>query len=197
MTTPVGAQTGGTTHRLFFALWPDDTTRESIAAAAATLRADFPAGRWIPAARYHLTLQFLGTFAALPAALIDSACAAAARVRAPEAVINLDRIGSFPRRPRLWWMGSRHPEALLPLWESLTNELVGQGVEVGSTPLIPHVTLVRGADRAPPDDIQVLPLVWSARHFALIHSGTGVDTSYEVLRQWPLQGAVGPLPHKG
>lgn len=199
MTAPVATSraTDGSTHRLFFALWPDKTTRGRIAAVAAQLRAHGPSGRWIPAARYHLTLQFLGTYPGYPAALAEAACAAAARVRSPETAITLDRIGSFPRRPRLWWLGSRHPEPLLPLWESLTGELLAEGVEVDTTPLVPHVTLVRGAGRAPPPDAAVRPVVWRVAHFALIHGESGDGTTYDVLRQWPLESVAGSHAGRG
>ncbi|MDQ3269749.1 MAG: RNA 2',3'-cyclic phosphodiesterase [Pseudomonadota bacterium] len=177
---------GGGTHRLFFALWPGEATRGQIAALAAQLRACRPGGRWIPAERYHLTLQFLGTYRHLPAPLVEAACAAGAQVGSPETTIALDRVGSFPDRPHLWWLGCEQAEPLLPLWECLTRTLAAHGVPTAPAPLVPHVTLVRGANRAPPADATVAPVVWRIGHFALVHSESGAATIYHVLRRWPL-----------
>lgn len=173
-------------HRLFFALWPDDTTRIAIAAAAARLRTRAQGGRWTAADRYHLTLQFLGTHSQLPDSLVQAACAAAGGARAPGFSITLDRIGSFRTRSQLWWLGCQRPEPLLPLREVLTRSLEDHSVPVASGPFVPHVTLVRGAGRRPPRDTGLVPIVWPVLRFALIHSQSGARDPYRVLGDWPL-----------
>ena len=173
-------------HRLFFALWPDDATRIAIAAAAARLRTRAQGGRWTAADRYHLTLQFLGTYSQLPDSLIQAACAAAAGARAPGFSITLDRIGSFRTRSNLWWLGCQRPEPLLPLREVLSRSLENHGVHVASGPFVPHVTLVRGAGRRLPRDAGLVPIVWPVLGFALIHSESGARDPYRVLGDWPL-----------
>ena len=173
-------------HRLFFALWPDDATRVAIAAAAARLRTAAHGGRWTAADRYHLTLQFLGTWSRLPDSLVQAACAAAAGARAPGFSIVLDRIGSFRTRSNLWWLGCQRPEPLLPLREVLNRSLESHGVPVASGPFVPHVTLVRGAGRRPPRGASLVPIVWPVIGFALIHSESGARDPYRVLGHWPL-----------
>lgn len=173
-------------HRLFFALLPDDATRTAIAAAAARLRTSGSGGRWIAADRYHLTLQFLGTWSRLPDSVVQAACAAAAGARAPGFSIALDRIGSFRTRSNLWWLGCQRPEPLLPLREVLSRSLENHGVHVASGPFVPHVTLVRGAGRRPPRDASLVPIVWPVIGFALIHSESGARDPYRVLGDWPL-----------
>lgn len=178
-------------HRLFFALWPDDATRIAIAAAAARLRTHAQGGRWTAVDRYHLTLQFLGTWSRLPDALIRSACAAAASARAPGFSITLDRVGSFRTRSHLWWLGCQRPEPLLPLREVLARSLEDHGIAVASGPFVPHVTLVRGAGRRPPRDARLLPIVWPVLGFTLIHSESGAPEPYRVIGNWPLTAAAG------
>ena len=173
-------------HRLFFALWPDDATRIAIAAAAARLRTRAQGGRWTAVDRFHLTLQFLGTHSQLPEALIQAACAAAASARVPGFSITLDHIGSFRTRSHLWWLGCQRPEPLLPLREVLARSLENHGIPVASVPFVPHVTLVRGAGRRPPRDARLVPIVWPVLGFSLIHSESGAREPYRVLGDWSL-----------
>jgi len=173
-------------HRLFFALWPDDATRVAIAAAAARLRIRAHGGRWTAVDRYHLTLQFLGTWSQLPDSLVHAACTAAAGVRAPGFSITLDCIGSFRTRSHLWWLGCQRPEPLLRLREVLMGALENQGVPAAPAAFVPHVSLVRGARRPPPRDAGIVPIVWPVHGFALIHSESGARDAYRVLDNWPL-----------
>lgn len=174
------------THRLFFALWPDDATRAAIASAAARMRSRLPGGRWIPAARYHLTVHFLGTYRTLPHSLVDCACSAAASARAPGFSLALDRVGSFRARSQLWWLGCHNHDPLLPLRAALTRSLQTHDLPVAPAAFIPHVTLVRGARRPPPVEAGVVAIVWPVSSFALIHSEAGTRDAYRVVGQWPL-----------
>lgn len=173
-------------HRLFFALWPDDAVRVAIAAAAARMRPCLPGGRWIPAARYHLTLHFLGTYRTLPTSLVDAARHAAASARAPGFSLVLDRVGSFRTHSHLWWLGCQAPDPLVPLREVLARSLQDNDLPVAATPFIPHVTLARGARRPPPADAALAPIVWPVTCFTLIHSQAGAREAYRVVGQWPL-----------
>lgn len=179
------------THRLFFALWPDDATRLAIATVAARLRAISPAGRWIPAARYHLTLQYLGTSGSAPLALIDAASAAAERVRTPGFPLTLDRLGSFRTRSYLWWLGCGLGAPLHRLSDELAKALASHGVPVSTSPLVPHVSLLRGAGRPPPVGAEVMPVQWPVSSIVLVHSHAGADAGsgqvYDLVGHWPLR----------
>ena len=175
-------------HRLFFALWPDDATRIAIASVAAQLRTHARGGRWTAADRFHLTLPFLGTYRHLPTALVDSALAAAADVRTPGFAIALDRVGSFRTRSHLWWLGCE-AGPLLPLYSLLAHAMAGFDVPCPPATFVPHVTIVRGAARPPPPDVTVPPVVWPVNSFALIHSESGARNAYHVVGQWPLEAA--------
>lgn len=174
----------GSTHRLFFALWPGEDVRHAIAARAGDFDAACaPGGRAVVPQRYHLTLQFLGSFAGLPEATVEGAIAAGERVHAPEFTLLLDRIGSFERN-RVWWLGCDPSPGLLHLRGELGRALAAAGLRTDATPFVPHVTLGRGQlPRLRPRAID--PLSWPLRDFVLVDSATGAP-AYRIVRRWPL-----------
>lgn len=188
----IGVPAPGTRiHRLFFALWPGDGLRQRIADTAARLQHEHaPDGRRIGAHRYHLTLQYLGDFDALPPSLVDQAQAAAATVDGRAFELLLDRAGSFRNASIPWWLGTDvMPEGLRELWEGLGVALARAGIRARSgRELVPHVTILRDARRALPITA-VTPLPWAVESFVLIHSELGAHSAYTVLGQWPLRQA--------
>jgi len=88
------------TRRLFFALWPDQATRQALVRATrkAVRRAG---GRPVPPHNYHITLAFLGN---QPSALFDEIVAAGRRVTASPMELCLDTFHCWPR-PRVFWFG--------------------------------------------------------------------------------------------
>ncbi|MBF6024657.1 RNA 2',3'-cyclic phosphodiesterase [Lysobacter niastensis] len=173
-------------HRLFFALWPDDTLRAGIDEVARELmqRHD-PGGRLLSAARYHMTLQFLGDFNPLPPSLIGDACAAADTLQLPPFDMTLDCAGSF-HGSHVWWLGTQHrPPELLRLWDEMGIALARAKVPVKphGQAFAPHLTILRNVRRfiAPEP---VAPLPWRVDAFVLVDSRPGRD--YEVVRRWPL-----------
>lgn len=158
-------------HRLFFALWPDATLRRRIAATATQVEAEHaPGGRPLEPERYHITLQFLGEFSPLPAALVESACEAGGRVAFEPFDLVLDQVGSFPGS-RVWWLGcSDMPRALQTLHDALGLELATSAVAVKAHPrFTPHLTIRRNVRRQIPQR-PVMPLTWQVRGFVLIDS---------------------------
>jgi 2'-5' RNA ligase len=175
------------THRLFFALWPGDDVRRAIGARAAEVAlACAPGGRPSAPARYHLTLQFLGTFKPLPEALVERAVAAADGVRAQAFSLVLDRVGSFERN-RVWWLGlDAAPPGLRSLHERLGVALAASGLSPAedAARFIPHLTLGRKLQqRLQPRAID--PLDWPVRDFVLVDSAAGAP-DYRIVRRWPL-----------
>lgn len=176
-------------HRLFFALLPDASTRERIAATATAVQAQHEGGgRLIGAHRYHLTLQFLGDAHEFQADRAQAAQAAGAEVMAQAFQLRLDRVGSFRNRSIPWWLGSEQtPARLQALFDRLGVALAKRGVRVeGGHSLTPHVTIVRDAAAPvhPPQAINAID--WWVSDFALIHSQLGARNAYTVLGQWPL-----------
>jgi 2'-5' RNA ligase len=175
-------------HNLFFALWPDDTTRAQMAAAAERLQRDHPMqGRWIKSPRYHLTLQFLGEHAVLPTDLVANARAAAADVRAPAFELRLDRIGSFAKA-RACWLGCAQPsDGMSMLFDQLGAALRANGCGiVGGKQLVPHVTVLRDAEHALDSPLKPA-LRWPVDEFVLIDSQTQPFAPYRILGRWPLR----------
>lgn len=180
-------------HRLFFALWPGDELRQRIADTAARLQHErAPGGRRIGMHRYHLTLQYLGEFDALPPSLVDHARSAAAAVRMAPFQLVLDRAGSFGNASVPWWLGTEAmPDGLRALWDGLGVALARAGVRVrvrSGKALVPHVTILRDA-RQPLPSTAIAPLPWAVESFALIHSKLGARSAYTLLGQWPLRQA--------
>jgi len=178
---------GAQMHRLFFALWPDDAVRARIAESAASVLSEHaPGGRALKLERYHMTLQFLGDFLPLPAALIEDAQAAAAALRSPAFELVLDEVGSF-RGANVWWFGPRHvPDALRALYDALGQSLEAHRVPVKpSASFVPHLTVQRDVRRhvahAP-----LPPLAWPVREFVLVDSQPGRGTPYELIGRWSL-----------
>jgi len=175
------------THRLFFALWPDEDVRRAIAERAAEVAlTGAPGGRPSAPERYHLTLQFLGTFKPLPAALVEGAIAAADSVRAQAFSLVLDRLGAFERN-RVWWLGTDAASpGLRSLFERLGVALAATGLPPAedATRFVPHVTLGRKLQqRLQPRAIDPLP--WPVRDFVLVDSAAGAP-AYRIVRRWPL-----------
>lgn len=175
----------GEIHRLFFALSPDAAVRDQIAEAAAALRvAHTPRGRWINEQRYHLTLQFLGDFNALPRDDVAAAKQAASQVQVPAFDLPLDRVGGFANS-HVWWLGcATMPDGLQRLWAALGLALAKAGVRTrGSHTLAPHVTVLRNAAAMLPST-PIPPVQWRVREFVLIHSNN--PKPYEMLGRWTL-----------
>jgi 2'-5' RNA ligase len=175
-------------HNLFFALWPDEATRAGIAEIAARMQKNHPVpGHWLKPARYHLTLQFLGEHARLPADLVASACAAAARVRSPAFDLALDRVGSFANA-RVCWLGcTQLPPQMLALFEQLGVLLAANGCRVvGGRQLVPHVTLLRDAEHELAFALSSA-LRWRVDEFVLIHSQIQPFLPYRIVERWPLR----------
>ena len=171
--------------RLFFALLPDASTREAMARGVDTQLGAGISGRRTPSALYHMTLSYLGEFDSAPASLVDAACRAAATVRVPSFDLPLCRLGSFRQgRGWLWWLGpDSPPPGLQALWQALDAALLDARIRrPPDTAFRPHVTVLRGCDRAPPGDALV-DVAWRVREFALVSSQAA---AYRPLGRWPL-----------
>jgi 2'-5' RNA ligase len=173
--------------RLFFALWPDAPIQAAIAKAGrAVAEAHQLRGRFMPSARIHLTLLFLGD---VETPRVEALTAAAAGVQAPAFDLTLRRAGSFHRSRVLWLGPDPAPPELTALWLQLRTRAQAAGVPYDTLALSPHVTCMRDADRAiKPTPIE--PIAWPVREFALVRSVLGTQPQYHVVSQWPLQAGL-------
>ena len=188
---PIAALAEGAddTHRLFFALWPDDAVRRAIADTAEALRREqAPRGRWSNPDRYHMTLQFMGDHRPFPEDMVRRAMDAAARLAVPAFALRLDRAGSFRKRSAPWWLGcSARPGGLQRLWDDLSALLQEARVPYQSDrPLVPHVTILRAAHASLPNT-PIPPVHWQVRDVVLVDSVQGPRSEYRVLGRWPLE----------
>jgi 2'-5' RNA ligase len=170
------------THRLFFALWPDETVRQSLAAAAGKcLRRT----KRVPADKLHITLAFPGVVTETVQQCLE---AGADRIVSRPFELQVDRVGYWPR-PRIVWLGpTRIPEGLWSLVAALRGVLEECGLVPETRPYLPHITLARKANPgAVAGDFEPIP--WSIRNFCLVESVTDpAGAKYLPLRSWELEG---------
>lgn len=180
--TPVVQPHPERTHRLFFALWPDEPLRSAL---APRIRALQPAGVGRPQRpdQWHVTLEFLG---AVPASRVAAARDAAAQVLARPGELQFDAV-EFWRRPEVLCLVAREvPPPLADLVAQLRAALAAQGFEPETRPFRAHVTLARKVSQ-PVSTAPFEPLGWPVTEFALVESVTDRSGSiYTPLASWPL-----------
>lgn len=149
-------------HKLFFALWPDDTVRQALARLQQPVR-----GRLIPPEKLHLTMAFLGQqpAEALPV-LLDILHA----THMPPMQLTVDSYGYF-KRPHIAWAGmSEVPDGLLAVQGELMARLEAAGFSAATHgEFKPHITLAREAMEAPAE-FSAAPVVWNVGGLALVES---------------------------
>lgn len=144
--------------RIFLGLELSPSTADEIVAAVAPLCGDpAPGISWVPAARLHLTLKFLGDADDFRvAALVDAADRVAARHRPFD--MELAGVGAFPnfRRPRVVWMGVESEPRLELLHHDVEIAAAEVGYDVEGRPFRPHVTLARMREPMAADQARTL-----------------------------------------
>lgn len=174
------------TNRLFFALWPDEFTRKACAEAARQLRLRMqPRGAPSTAARYHLTLLFLGDY--VPEMVSAAARQAASLVRVRPFTLRLDHAGSFSNPQITWWLAPREPPpALRQLHDRLREAMLRAKVSVQPMRFSPHLTVHRNAGIPLPPTL-IASIDWPVQEFVLVRSHPGPGpVRYEILETWPL-----------
>lgn len=169
------------TLRLFFALWPDDTTRDALNRTGKWLHQHW-GGRRMRTDTLHLTLAFLGS---TPVHRLDTLFACADGIHSNGFELTLDQPGYW-RHNRIGWLGAS--EALpqhLELVGALNARLQEEGFPVDTRPHVPHVTLLRNS--AGGEVPKCTPVRWAASDFVLVASRTEPSgAQYEVIRRWSL-----------
>jgi RNA 2',3'-cyclic 3'-phosphodiesterase len=165
--------------RLFFALWPDATTRTALMRLQAGIQ-----GRLVTYDNLHLTIAFLGQ---QPVTLLATLNDLLTRVPASTLTLTIDRVGYFPRN-RVAWAGMHDiPPPLATLHRLLTEGLQRTGMPFRQEhDFKPHVTLAR--DATLPADMVFTPIVWQVGEIALVQSITEASsTRYSVLASRALE----------
>jgi len=135
--------------RLFVALNPPETVRESLCTCVRPLQSMGFALRWMTPEQVHLTLKFLGDVEPerepeLVAAL-SRACTGARPV-----TLSLSGFGVFPHydRPRVVWVGVAPEPALELVQHRVEQEFSSLGFPTEARAFRPHITLGRAAPGA-------------------------------------------------
>ena len=169
------------TLRLFFALWPDDTTRDALNRTGKWLCQHW-GGRRMRADTLHITLAFLGV---TPVGQLDALVACADSVELEPFELVLDEAGYW-RHNRIGWLGaSEAPPQHVDLVRSLNGALQRAGFPVDARPHVPHVTLLRNSRGGEVPACE--PVRWPIGDFVLVKSVIERDGAhYEVIRRWRL-----------
>ena len=172
-------------HRVFFALWPDNEATAHLSALAHELTTR-GGGRVMRPASLHLTLAFVGAVTPGQLSRLEEI---AGGVRAESFDLCLDRLGFWPQRGILWAGCRQPPSSLRRLSEQLDAGLVAAGFPLQRPEgkgLVPHVTLAR---RVRCRDLPRLetPIRWRVDGFALVESHLHPSAaSYRTLSEFPL-----------
>lgn len=172
-------------HRLFFASWPGDGLRSTLAPRIRALQPD-GVGRPQRPDQWHVTLEFLGS---VPASRVAAAREAAGQVQAGPCEIVFDAV-EFWRRPEVLTLVARQlPSPLGTLVDQLREALAARGFEPESRPFRAHMTLARKVAR--PVTLGAFePLRWPVADFALVESVTDrAGSVYTPLASWNLRSA--------
>lgn len=147
--------------RLFYALWPDDTTRAHLMRLQESV-----IGRKVSPENLHLTLAFLGNQAK---SLLPTLARLLDKLPAQGFTVAIDRYGYFSK-PRVAWAGpSETPGPLLTLQQALMQELSAAQIPLKNEDRFrPHVTLARDANRLNEPFAPVVP--WRVSKIMLIQS---------------------------
>ena len=157
--------------RLFFALTPDEATRDAIHGASRNL-AQGSGGRAIPPEQFHITLAFLGSVQPdLEDRVATLAAATGEAVPSGPFSFELDQLGYWPNSKVIWYGCSHTPEALRELALDLRRRLLNAALPPAPGKFVPHVTLARWVRKAGPfPAAQRIP--WEVRELTLLRSET-------------------------
>jgi 2'-5' RNA ligase len=186
--------------RLFFALWPDDQTRQGLEQLRHAIQV---AGvKPVNPQNLHVTLVFIGGVDSALELLIKQSVA---DISVEPFVLTFDQL-SYWSRPRILSLTCKQPaqhdcmdaggrathgavaECVL-LAAALDAAVASCGIQTDKRPYLPHITLARHVRHLP--DINFKPIVWQAESFCLVESCSEPDgVQYKVIQQWPFTKAA-------
>lgn len=165
-------------HRLFFALHPNEPVRRGVSVIQRECGVQ---GRAVPPANFHVTLAFLGM---QEAEVIPRVCTVAAGLSFEPCVVTLDQLGRFKQAGVLWIGASYIPDSLLAFQHDLVSALLAAGIGYDRKPWKLHLTLYRKMRTAPPT-ISPVAIKWPLDGFSLVESisvNRGVE--YHDIASW-------------
>lgn len=173
--------------KIFFALWPENASREQLYRLAKQLAMNCE-GRRIRPENLHLTLLFIGE---LESSVVPLLCKAVSAIHHPAFELVLDRIAYWKRAGIVVAEASQYPVELTALVQDLEQVLSALNIQYDARDFKPHITLVRNAkNRMLPD---LTPAIgWKVTGWSLVQSQSiprGI--AYRALASWLLEPCPG------
>lgn len=169
------------TSRLFFALWPDNETRQALTRLNQSIEAkDF---KQVQPHNFHVTLVFLGPINKDVESLLKQSVT---DIAVQPFELTFDSL-SYWSKPKILCLTCQQPspETAMILVTALTKAAASCGLKTDTRPYTPHITLARHARHLP--DVKFEPIIWRAEAFCLVESCSEPDgVCYRVIQQWPL-----------
>lgn len=166
--------------RLFFALWPDDDTRQTLQHISAAL--PLSSRQRVVAENWHITLVFIGN---VDEALVPKVIDVAMPISVPAITLVFDQLEYWHRAGVLCLTCSQPELTAANLVTQLSTPLAELGIQLDTRPYRPHITLGRHIRELPTADFQ--PIIWYANKFALVESVSSPSgVIYRPLQFWQL-----------
>ena len=170
--------------RIFFCLWPDDSTRKKIVEAFEQSPINKNQGHIVPPDNLHLTLHFIGH---VNREKLNCLHRAAQTLKADRFNLELDHFGYF-KKPKVLWMGLKKTTIeLVSLHKTLADLFVECDYQSEQRPYSPHISLMR---KLPDPEIihAIKPISFSVNEFCLVES-ISIDggVHYEVIERYFLK----------
>lgn len=166
--------------RLFFALWPNEKTREEVVGLSESIISNRL--KAVKPDNFHVTLVFMGAVNESTEQLIRKRMS---HIIAKPMRLIFDQLTLWPKGGILSLTSLQQPQSLIDLVEQVKRVVEETGIELDSRPYVSHITLARGALSRP--SISIEPICWQATDFALVESVSTADgVDYRVIERWPL-----------
>jgi 2'-5' RNA ligase len=164
--------------RLFFALWPDDETRQLINKFNQSIKSE--GLKKVNPDNLHVTLVFLGNINAEVEVILRQSIE---KISVQPFVLHFDQL-DFWQKPRILCISTRSYDSQLSILVNAIKKKVELcGIKTEDRPYKPHITLARKARKV--IDIAILPIEWKAESFCLVEScSTSNGVQYQVLQRW-------------
>jgi RNA 2',3'-cyclic 3'-phosphodiesterase len=177
--------------KLFFALLPDDNTRQELQLISSSLALN--SRQRICAELWHITLVFIGHVDKTLAAKITEA---AMSINSPVFTLVFDQLEYWRKAGIVCLTCSQLEPLINTLVTQLSTPLIELGVKLDTRPYRAHLTLARHCQEQPTAEFK--PITWSASQFVLMESLNDVSgVFYRTLQGWQLasiaQSDMNPL----
>ncbi len=169
--------------KLFFALWPDVSTREHLHSMQARLL-PLIGGRGTAPNTFHITLCFLGE---VDPARLNILTAIGSEIDGRTFEMQINKVSCF-EKAKVGWAGSKQvSQPLVELQAAIQNAVNAEGFDIDRSTFRPHITLVRHLPQAF-ETMSTQGVRWPVSGFSLVASLPDAGgVRYELLKTWALR----------